>query len=82
MNAPMPTADEYETSDLGVAAYLAARDFPLLRVEPGDRAKFIFPGPAKKVAEVFYLPGSNMVDARKFHVLLRQLRGLARGERR
>ncbi len=82
MNTPTPSADEYATSDLGVAAFLAARDFPLLRVEPGDRAKFVFPGPAKKTADAFWLPGSNLVDARKFHRLLRDLRGVARGERR
>lgn len=83
MTTPSLPPDEYETGDLGTAAFLTAKEFPLLRVERGERnASFVFPGSARSVAGDFYRPGGNLVDARKFHVLLRQLRGLARGDRR
>ena len=79
----MPTdpIDEYTTSDLGEAAYLVAKGLPLLRVDRGAvRATFVFPGNAQRVVPSFRLPGSNLVDARRFHAALRELRGLARGE--
>jgi hypothetical protein len=77
----MPTTDEFETSDLGEAAFLVAKSLPLLRVEHGPvRATFVFPGAAARVAPAFRLPGSNLVDAKRFHAALRELRGLARGE--
>jgi hypothetical protein len=77
-----PSADEFETSDLGVAAFLAAKDYPVLRVEMGQRSTFVFPAGAEPTARLFYLPGSNLVDARRFHTMLRELRGLARGGQR
>ncbi len=81
MNQPTDTPDEYRTSDLGQAAYLLARDVPLLRVDhEGDRATFVFPGTARGTGRLFYHPGQNSVDARRFHLSLRELRGLARGE--
>jgi len=79
----MPSAptDEYATSDLGEAAYLVAKGLPLLRVDHGTvRATFVFPAGAQRMAPSFRLPGSNLVDARRFHAALRELRGLARGE--
>jgi hypothetical protein len=82
MDQPRPSlADEYETSDLGIAAFLAAKDFPVLRVEVGQRSAFVFPAGAEQTAKLFYLPGSNLVDARRFHTMLRELRGLAKGGR-
>jgi hypothetical protein len=75
-------ADEYGTTDLGIAAFLLARDLPLLRVEQGERVRFVFPGSAEETAVLFYQPGRNLVEARKFHMGLRELRGLARGEGR
>lgn len=75
--------EDFRTSDLGQAAFLLAKDTPLLRVEhEGPRAFFIFPETAKSIAELFYFPGKNLVDARRFHLSLRELRGLSRGERR
>jgi hypothetical protein len=77
-----PAGDEYETSDLGIAAFCLALDLPLLRVEQGERVRFIFPGSAEDTARLFYMPGRNLVDARKFHISLRELRGLTRAEGR
>lgn len=81
MNQPETIpADEYVISDLGQAAFLLAREQPLLRVDhDGERATFVFPGSAKAVGRLFYQPGQNLVDARRFHLSLRELRGLARG---
>jgi hypothetical protein len=84
MNQPedIPSS-EYATSDLGQAAFLLAREIPLLRVErEGERARFVFPVSASETSKLFYQPGRNMVDARRFHMNLRELRGLARGEGR
>ena len=76
-------AEEFETSDLGVAAFLVARELPLLRVEHGgERVLFVFPESGERTARQFYQPGQNLVDARKFHINLRELRGLTRPERR
>jgi hypothetical protein len=78
----MPTIStaEFQTSDLGVAAFLVAKALPLLRVDHGsERAVFVFPADAALVARTFHLRGSNLVDARGFHAALRELRGLARG---
>ncbi len=72
--------DEYTTSDLGEATFLAAKEFPVLRVEVGTRSTFVFPSVAKATARLFRLPGSGMIEAKKFHMMLRVLRGLARGE--
>lgn len=75
------STDEYTTSDLGQAAFLLAREMPLLRVDhQGQRATFVFPASAGGVAWLFFRPGQNLVDARRFHLSLRELRGLARGE--
>ena len=77
-NAP---PDEFTTSDLGTAAFVVAKDFPLLRVDRSDtRVRFVFPGGTKTVADLYALPGRAVVDARRFHVALRELRGLTRPE--
>lgn len=82
MTKPRATpADEYGTSDLGIAAFCLSLDLPLLRVEQGERARFIFPGSAADTARLFYQPGRNLVDARRFHISLRELRGLTRSDR-
>jgi hypothetical protein len=73
------TREEFQTSDLGLAAFLVARALPLLRVEHGpERARFVFPQSAAALAQTFNLRGSNLVDAKSFHAALRELRGLAR----
>ena len=73
--------DEYSTSDLGAAALVVAKDFPLLRVDRSDvRVQFVFPGAAKAVAELYTLPGRSLVDARRFHFALRELRRLTKPE--
>lgn len=73
-------AQVFLTHDLGIASYLVAKDWPLLRVEhAGARAVFAFPPGAAQAAGTFRLPGSNSVDARRFHLALRELRALARG---
>lgn len=77
------STDEFKTSDLGQAAFLVSREIPLLRVDREDwRATFVFPAPAEAVARLFYQPGKDTVSARRFHLSLRELRGLARGEGR
>jgi hypothetical protein len=84
MLQPDTTSDEYRTADLGVAAYvLVAHGAPLLRVEwDGPRAFFVFPAVTEAAARLFYQPGRNAVDARAFHMALRELRGLTRREER
>ncbi len=80
-----PHLDEYRPSDLGIAAFVSALDVPLLRVENGGpRVSFVFPRAAEWVAARFYRPGENLVDVRRFHFCLREMRGLTRqhGERR
>lgn len=82
MSQPKPESDEFGTSDLGQAAFLLVRELPLLRVDHGgERVVFVFPGSAEQTAHLFYRPGQNLVDARKFHLSLRELRGLTRQER-
>jgi hypothetical protein len=77
---PTDPTDEYTSSDLGQSAFVLTCEWPLLRVDhDGPRAVFVFPGPARDVARLFFMPGRNLVDARKFHLNLRELRGLARG---
>ena len=76
-----PPPDEFTTSDLGTAAFVVTKDFPLLRVDRTDaRVRFVFPGGAKPVADLYALPGRAVVDARRFHFALRELRGLTRPE--
>jgi hypothetical protein len=76
---PISRPEEYRTPDLGIAAFLLSKEVPLLRVDnAGERAFFVFPGGTEKTAQLFYQPGKNMVDARRFHLNLRELRGLAR----
>lgn len=83
MPQPDTASDEYRTADLGVGAFLVARGAPLLRVEwDGSRAFFVFPAAAEAAARLFYQPGQNVVDARAFHVALRELRGLTRHSER
>jgi hypothetical protein len=82
MATPDRTPDEFRTPDLGISAFLVTKDFPLLRVDhEGERAFFVFPGPAERTAALYHLPGSNLIDASRFHYSLRELRGLARGGR-
>ena len=83
----MPThrsqPSEFRTDDLGVAAFLVAHEVPLLRIDVEEqRSCFAFPAHAKDIALRFYQPGRNLVDGRRFHLALRELRGLARGGRR
>ena len=82
MNPSPVASDEFSTSDLGQGAFLLAKDFPLLRVDQtAPRVAFVFPKGAEQTARLFYQPGQNLVDARKFHLSLRELRGLTRQER-
>ena len=78
----MPTttqADEFLTADLGQAALLVALEVPLLEVRnDGRRAIFVFPATAEPRARKFFQPGGDLVSARRFHMALRDLRGLAR----
>jgi hypothetical protein len=80
MTRPRSTQpDEFHTTDLGIAAFLAAQDVPILRIENGgERCFFVFPGAAEPMAAQFYQPGANLIDARRFHFSLRELRGLTR----
>lgn len=64
-------------SDLALAAYLLARDYPLVDVEGpcGGRRNFIFADVPKDVLVAFY-SGQVSVDARKLLGALRDLKGL------
>lgn len=71
--------DEFVTHDLGESAFLAAHDVPVLAIRTeGRRVSFVFPPTAAPLARRFWRPGQDLVSARKFHMALRDLRGLAR----
>jgi len=72
---------EFATNDLATASFLVTREVPLLRVDwEGSRASFIFPDSARETARLLFVPGQDLVPARRFHQTMRELRGLARGE--
>lgn len=80
MPQPKNTLDDFRTSDLGIAAALVAWEQPLLRVSTnGGRAVFIFPPSAAALSRRYFEVGKDLVSARRFHLALRELRGLARG---
>lgn len=79
MKTPTTQPDEFLTGDLGQAALVVANDVPLLEVRSkGRHAVFVFPATAEPLARKFFQPGKDLVSARKFHMALRDLRGLAR----
>lgn len=79
LNPTTASTDEFVTSDLGQSAYLLALEFPLLAVRSNGRhAFFVFPAPAREIAQQFFRPGQDLVSARRFHLALRDLRGLAK----
>lgn len=68
---------ETKVSDLQLAAYLTALDYPLLRVEgPNGRKVFVFTDVPDEVVFAFY-SGRDPVSARKLLDALRNLKGLA-----
>jgi hypothetical protein len=75
----MTPTDSYQTTDLNGAAFLVARDVPLLRVErqpSGGRCTFHFPADAADAAQTFYQGAT--VPARAFANALRDLKTLTR----
>lgn len=83
MPTPRTPPQTFCTTDLGIAAFLVAHEVPLLRVDADEHLSlFVFPVHAAEIAVRFCQPGQNMVDGRRFHLALRELRGLARGGRR
>jgi hypothetical protein len=67
---------EYETSDLTVAAFLLAHGRPLIRVggDRGSRRTFVFAASERDLAETFYIGAS--VPARAFSNATRDLKSL------
>lgn len=49
-------SDNYETTDLNLAAFLMAKQFPLFAVggAKGGKRVFVFPSPARNVAMSYY----------------------------
>ncbi len=78
MVQPQDQPTEYSTSDLALAAYLAYWDFYPTRMQNGDgrRMLFVYPIAAEKIAARFWQPGGDMVSAKKFHYLLKEMRRL------
>lgn len=71
--------EEFTTSDVSEAAFLAAQDVPVLALRTDRRrVTFVFPPTAAPLAVRFWQPGQDLVSARKFHMAVRDLRGLAR----
>ncbi len=66
---------ETKVSDLQLAAYLMALDYPLLRVQ-GDhkRQVFVYEAPAEVVMQ--YYQGSDKTSARKLLGAYRDLKGI------
>jgi hypothetical protein len=72
------TATDYTTSDLGLAAFLIVRGYPLTDVggAPGGRRTFHFPVSAHEEAGGFYRGAA--VPARTYANALRDLKALVR----
>jgi hypothetical protein len=70
------TIDEYQTSDLSLAAFLMAQGHPLTRVEGprGGQRVFVFPAAGRDLAGAYYTGAS--VPARPFANALRDLKSL------
>jgi hypothetical protein len=67
---------ETKVSDLQLAAYLLALDYPLLMVEgPNHRRVFIYGGVSEAVTLAYYR-GQDAISARKLFGAYRDLRGL------
>lgn len=67
---------EVRISDLQLAAYLLALDYPVLRTEGASpRTEFIFAGVPEETVYSFY-QGAPLVNARKLFDAYRNLRGL------
>ncbi len=68
---------ERKVSDIGLAAYLTALDYPLVRiVGPEGRREFVFTGVPDEVIFRFYGGGQDLVSARKLLSAFRDLKGL------
>ena len=67
------TTDEYETTDLSLAAFLIAKGHPLVRMEGprGSQRTFVFPATARDVAGTFF---TATVPARPYANALRDLK--------
>jgi hypothetical protein len=70
----------FQTTDLGLAAYLVARGHALLGVqgENGGRRVFLFPPEAREEASGFYAGGT--VPARQYANAVRDLKALIRDQ--
>jgi hypothetical protein len=67
---------ETKISDLQLAAYLMALDYPLLRVdEPNHRKVFVYKGVPEAITLAYY-QGQDAISARKLFGAYRDLRGL------
>jgi hypothetical protein len=73
----MQQEDETSVTDLNVASFLLARDFPIIRVEGSTGQKtFVFQGVPQDELMAFYA-GRALVDARKLFSAFRDVKGLA-----
>ncbi len=67
---------EARISDLGLASYLLARDFDLVKTDgPPNRIQFVFAGVPEEAIFAFY-QGEALVNARKLLAAYRDLKGL------
>lgn len=74
-----PDQDELQIGDLGQAAWLVALGQPLLSIRSnGRRAYFCFPSTARPLAQRYFEGSGEAALVRRFHLCLRDLRGLAR----
>jgi hypothetical protein len=69
---------ETKVSDLQLAAYLMALDYPLMRVEgTSGRKLFVFRGVPEEMVFTYY-QGQDGISARKLFAAYRDLKGLTR----
>ena len=68
-------SDTKTISDLQLAAYLVALDYPLVRVEGVGRKEFVFAGVPDKAIFAFY-SGQDRIRGRKLFGAYRDLKGL------
>jgi hypothetical protein len=70
----MPTDTAYRTPDLGQAAYIVVRGFPLVAIEgvARERRVFVFADGARAVADEFFAGG--LVSAERYAAALRTVK--------
>ncbi len=74
MTKPTESPPEFQTSDLGIAAFLLAQGIPLLGVVPGSdwKSRFRFPASARETAGEYWRGAT--IPARAFFNAIHDLK--------